>query len=128
MDYAKARGAGKVIPLSVSGAFHSSLMRPASDAMVQPVATAAITDPLIPVIANCTALPIDTDLAVRNELVDRSAARSSGATPSNTSAPRESRRLSNSAPGRVLTAIIKRMLRKSTIINVNDANSVKVSL
>jgi malonyl CoA-acyl carrier protein transacylase len=31
-------------------------------------------------------------------------------------------------PGRVLTAIIKRMLRKSTCINVNDAESVHVKL
>ena len=29
-------------------------------------------------------------------------------------------------PGRVLTAIIKRMLRKSNCINVNDATSVRV--
>ena len=42
LDYAKARGAAKVIPLSVSGAFHSSLMRPAADGMVQPIATASI--------------------------------------------------------------------------------------
>jgi [acyl-carrier-protein] S-malonyltransferase len=31
-------------------------------------------------------------------------------------------------PGRVLTAIIKRMLRKSTCVNVNDASSVLVNL
>jgi [acyl-carrier-protein] S-malonyltransferase len=31
-------------------------------------------------------------------------------------------------PGRVLTSVIKRMLRKSNCINVNDAASVRVSL
>jgi [acyl-carrier-protein] S-malonyltransferase len=31
-------------------------------------------------------------------------------------------------PGRVLTAIIKRMLRKSNCLNVNDAESVRVAL
>jgi malonyl CoA-acyl carrier protein transacylase len=31
-------------------------------------------------------------------------------------------------PGRVLTAIIKRMLRKATCVNVNDAASVRVEL
>ncbi|MDZ7726849.1 MAG: hypothetical protein U5Q44_00905 [Dehalococcoidia bacterium] len=31
-------------------------------------------------------------------------------------------------PGRVLTAIVKRMIRKSTCINVHDATSVRVEL
>ncbi|MDZ7726848.1 MAG: ACP S-malonyltransferase [Dehalococcoidia bacterium] len=71
LDYAKARGAAKVIPLSVSGAFHSSLMKPAGDGMVQPVATAAIADPMIPVIANCSAQPMHDETSVRHELVDQ---------------------------------------------------------
>ncbi len=128
LDYAKARGAAKVIPLSVSGAFHSSLMRPASDAMVQPVATAAIRDPLVPVIANCTALPIDTDLAVRNELVDQVCRPVQWSNTVEYLGAQGVETFIEFGPGRVLTAIIKRMLRKSTIINVNDATSVKVSL
>src|SRR5690606_30128922 len=71
LDYAKARGAAKVIPLSVSGAFHSSLMRPAADGMVQPVATAPINDPAVPVVVNCTATPTLDGTDIRNELVDQ---------------------------------------------------------
>lgn len=51
----KLRGARKVIPLSVSGAFHSSLMKPAADAMVPVLEHAQLKPPNKIVIANRTA-------------------------------------------------------------------------
>lgn len=128
LDYAKARGAAKVIPLSVSGAFHSSLMRPASDGMVQPIATASITPPIVPVVANCTAVAIDTELAIRNELVDQVCRPVQWSRTVEYLGENGVETFIEFGPGRVLTGIIKRMLRKSTIHNVNDATSVRLSL
>lgn len=128
MDYAQARGAAKVIPLSVSGAFHSSLMKPAGDGMVQPVATANINDPIVPVVANCTATPIDDSTAIRHELVDQVCRPVQWSRTIDFLGEQGVTTFIEFGPGRVLTAIIKRMLRKSTCVNVNDAASVRVEL
>ncbi|MBI5947226.1 MAG: ACP S-malonyltransferase [Chloroflexi bacterium] len=128
LDYAKARGAAKVIPLSVSGAFHSSLMRPAGDGMVQPVATAAIEAAVVPVIANCTATPISDPLAIRHELVDQVCRPVQWSSTVDFLGEHGVETFIEFGPGRVLSAIIKRMLRKSNCINVNDATSVRVQL
>lgn len=128
LDYAKARGAAKVIPLSVSGAFHSSLMKPAGDGLVQPVATAAISDPLVPVIANCSATPMTDETTVRHELVDQVCKPVQWSRTVEYLGEQGVNTFVEFGPGRVLTAIIKRMIRKSTCINVSDAASVRVEL
>jgi [acyl-carrier-protein] S-malonyltransferase len=128
LDYAKARGAAKVIPLSVSGAFHSSLMRPAAEGMATQVATANVADPMIPVIANCTAAPVSNETDIRHELVDQIAKPVQWSRTVEYLAEQGVETFVEFGPGRVLTAIIKRMLRKSNTINVNDAESVRVSL
>lgn len=56
----KARGAKRVVPLKVSGAFHSPLMEPAVAGLRAALARAAFRDPRIPVIANATAEPVRT--------------------------------------------------------------------
>ena len=128
LDYAKARGAVKVIPLSVSGAFHSSLMRPAADGMVQPVATAEIGDSPIPVVANCTATAVTAGVAIRHELVDQVCRPVQWSRTVEFLGANGVETFIEFGPGRVLTAIIKRMLRKSACVNVNDAASVRVEL
>lgn len=64
---AKEKGAKRVIPLTVSGPFHSSLMKPAAEQMEQQLRTYdAFSDPDVPVIANVTAKPVYT----KGEMVD----------------------------------------------------------
>lgn len=64
---AKAAGAKRVIPLTVSGPFHSSLMKPAADKMAAELRSyEGFNDPSIPVIANVTAKPITT----KQDMVD----------------------------------------------------------
>ncbi len=54
-EIAKTNGARRVVPLPVSGAFHSSLMAPAVEAMTYALQDAAIQDATVPVVANLTA-------------------------------------------------------------------------
>lgn len=51
----KTRGAKRVIPLKVSGAFHSPLMAPAVPGLTEALNGAGFTDPRFPVIANASA-------------------------------------------------------------------------
>ncbi|MGV1009697.1 MAG: ACP S-malonyltransferase [Dermatophilaceae bacterium] len=52
---AREAGAERVVPLGVSAAFHSSLMRPAERDFRAALDEVAFTDPLVPVVANVTA-------------------------------------------------------------------------
>ena len=69
MDLASARGARKTIPLSVSGAFHSSRMRGAEAGLVDAVGALNFRDPKVPIIANSDSTPLMTSEAVKDELV-----------------------------------------------------------
>ncbi len=54
-EIAKTNGARRVIPLNVSGAFHSPFMAPAAEAMTYALQDAALRDTTVPVVANLTA-------------------------------------------------------------------------
>ncbi len=68
-EVAKRRGARRVIPLQVSGAFHSTLMQPTVEAMSDYIAQLDFHDPVVPIIANTTGEPLTTATAVRKELI-----------------------------------------------------------
>ena len=68
-ELAKVKGVKRVIPLEVSGAFHSPLMQSAADGMSKFISETAFSEPLIPIIANTTARPIVEPEAVKEELV-----------------------------------------------------------
>jgi [acyl-carrier-protein] S-malonyltransferase len=59
-DGCKARGAKRVIPLKVSGAFHSPLMEPAVPGLQAALAAAAFAAPAFPIVANASAEPVRT--------------------------------------------------------------------
>jgi [acyl-carrier-protein] S-malonyltransferase len=54
----KAAGARRVMPLKVSGAFHSPLMEPAVAGLAEALAAAPWQEPRFPVIANVSARPV----------------------------------------------------------------------
>lgn len=56
----KAAGAKRVIPLKVSGAFHSPLMEPAVPGLEAALAAAAFAAPAFPIVANASAEPVRT--------------------------------------------------------------------
>ncbi len=54
-ELAKAAGAKRVLPLNVSGAFHSALMAPAAEAMAHALRDVGFQSANLPVVANLTA-------------------------------------------------------------------------
>jgi [acyl-carrier-protein] S-malonyltransferase len=68
---AKARGAARVVPLQVSGAFHSPLMQPAADGLSRIITRLNFNDPKVPIIANTTARPLTSASAIKDELMQQ---------------------------------------------------------
>ncbi|CAM4279774.1 [acyl-carrier-protein] S-malonyltransferase [Paenibacillus endophyticus] len=64
-------GAKRVIPLEVSGPFHSSLMKPAADNLQTVLADVSMKDASVPVIANVTAKEVVSAGEIRSLLVEQ---------------------------------------------------------
>jgi len=67
-EEARRAGAKKVVPLSVSAAFHSPLMEAASRGLDEAIARAPIARARFPVYANVTAAPVSEPEAIRDTL------------------------------------------------------------
>ena len=71
MKLAEAKGARRVVPLQVSGAFHTPLMQSAVQEMSQIISKITFRDSFIPIVANTTAQPITTAQAIKTELLEQ---------------------------------------------------------
>ncbi len=60
-----------VIPLAVSGAFHSPVMQPAASGLAQVIATTQVQDARVPIISNITAQPLTIAQDIREELAEQ---------------------------------------------------------
>lgn len=69
MELAKAAGVKRAVLLPVSAPFHCALMQPAADAMAEALANADIKAPMVPLIANVTAVPVLDPAMIRDLLV-----------------------------------------------------------
>ncbi|WP_377889260.1 ACP S-malonyltransferase [Alkalihalobacillus sp. R86527] len=70
-EVAKEKGARRVIPLQVSGPFHSSLMKPAADKMSAILDSITISDASVPVIANVSAEPSTSAEEIKTNLLQQ---------------------------------------------------------
>lgn len=70
-EIGKAHGVRRAVPLPVSAPFHCELMQPAADAMAEALAQVDIKPPMVPVIANVLAGPVNEPADIRNLLVEQ---------------------------------------------------------
>jgi [acyl-carrier-protein] S-malonyltransferase len=70
-ERAKEAGAKRVIPLEVSGPFHSSLMKPAADKLKAHLAGVELKSAQVPVVANVTARPVQDAETIRRLLAEQ---------------------------------------------------------
>jgi len=124
-DLAKTRGAHRIIPLPVSGAFHTPLMQSAVDGMSEIVAALSFHKPVIPIIANTTAQPLTTAEQVKTELLRQLC--------NSVQWQRSVEYMVNDGvstfieigPGKVLSGLIKRIDQNVKTLNIGDINAVK---
>ena len=127
-EAAKAAGAKRVIPLSVSAPFHCALMKPAQERLAADLRSLAVSEPRIPVVANVDAEP------------KRSAAAAIDALIRQVSAPVRwedvVRRLVNDGvtqvielgPGTVLAGLIRKIDRRVQVVSINEAAGLDEAL
>ena len=122
----KARGAKRVVPLKVSGAFHSPLMAPAVDGLHDALTGVTFADPAWPVVANASGQSVRTGVDAKRLLVDQltapvrwvecmqaAAALGPGAT------------FVEIGPGNVLSGLLKRIVPGAATIALGTADEVE---
>ncbi|MGE6258715.1 ACP S-malonyltransferase [Heyndrickxia sporothermodurans] len=70
-EMAKEQGAKRVLPLQVSGPFHSELMKPAAQKFVKVLDEITVNNANLPVIANVTASPMSDAQDIKEKLIEQ---------------------------------------------------------
>jgi len=71
VEVAKEKGAKRAMLLQVSAPFHCPMMAPAADVMGEALAKVDIQAPVVPLIANVTAAPVEDPAEIRRLLVEQ---------------------------------------------------------
>jgi [acyl-carrier-protein] S-malonyltransferase len=125
MDLARARGARKIVPLNVSAAFHSSLMRAISADMATAVSRLEFADPAIPIVANCTGEAIQTGEAVKHELMQQLSTAVQWRRSVDTMLKAGISTFVEIGPGRVLSGLIRQIDRSAQLLNIGRVEDIE---
>ncbi|MGG4496819.1 ACP S-malonyltransferase [Brevibacillus reuszeri] len=124
-EQAKAAGAKRVLPLNVSGPFHSSLMQPAADKLQAVLAEVSVKDAVIKVVANVTARPVTEAATIVESLIQQVSAPVLWEDSVQWMVEQGVTTFVEIGPGKVLAGLIKKIApAETTIISVQDIDSL----
>ena len=125
-DGCKARGAKRVVPLKVSGAFHSPLMAPAVDGLHDALTGVTFADPSCPVVANASGQPVRTGVDAKRLLVDQLTAPVRWVECMQTAAVlAPGATFVEIGPGNVLSGLLKRIVPGAATVTLGTADEVE---
>ena len=116
----KANGAKRALPLSVSAPFHSSLMRPAAEALREKLASVEFAAPRIPVLNNIDVTVETTPERIRDALVRQAAGPVRWVESVQGLKARGVATIVECGPGRVLSGMVKRIAPELVTATVYD--------
>lgn len=125
IELAKARGAKRVIPLAVSGAFHSPVMQPAAVGLAQAIEQTEVHDASIPIIGNMHAKPLTKAQEIREELAQQIAAPVQWTRTIEYLAGTGVTIFLEIGPGQALTGMVKRIAKGVTTLNVSSGADIE---
>jgi len=121
---ARERGASKVVPLQVRGAFHTPLMTLAATKLANALDGVSWTSPSVPVIANTTTIPLDNEGDIKKELVDQLTCPVQWQKGIEAMITFGINTFVEIGPGKVLTGLIRSINPAVRTINLNNAAAV----
>ncbi|UOQ43086.1 ACP S-malonyltransferase [Halobacillus salinarum] len=123
-SYLKENGAKRVLPLNVSGPFHSKLMEPASEDFSRYLNETTVTKADIPVYANVTAQPVQEPEKIEKLLVEQlySPVRFQEILESFTT--QELDAIVEVGHGKVLSGLVKKVNRRTKTFAIQNPESV----
>ena len=124
IELAKAEGAKRAMALPVSAPFHCSLMVPAGERLADVLAGITIHEMALPVITNVEAVPNQDASRVRDLLVRQVSAPVRWQETIACMVKLGVSRYIEIGPGKVLSGLVKRMAKESTIQNVQNVADV----
>jgi [acyl-carrier-protein] S-malonyltransferase len=127
-DLAKEEGAKRVLPLQVSGPFHSSLMKPAAEKFSSVLDDINIKDSEVPVIANVNAKPMTNASEIKERLIEQlySPVLWEDTVVELLDAGVDT--FIEIGPGKVLSGLIKKVNRRVNTFSVSDEESFRDTL
>lgn len=121
---AKEKGARRIIPLQVSGPFHSSLMKPAAEKLAQVLNTINISEAKIPVIANVSATAVTKADEIKGNLIQQVSSPVLWEDTVNYLLNEGVDTFIEIGSGNVLSGLVKKIDRKVNVHAVNDRESM----
>ena len=118
IELAKNKKAPRVIPLNVAGAFHSRVMKGASDELASFIATLPFQDASIPIIANTSAQPLIKAGEIKEELVKQLCSCVQWQSSTEYMIKCGVTNFIEIGPGNILSGLIKRISREVQIMSV----------
>lgn len=124
-DAAIAAGARRVVPLVVSGPFHSILMEPAKEKLQKTLMEVSIQEAKVPLVANVTATSVTEANAIRDLLVEQVASPVLWEDTVRYLLAQGVTTFIEIGPGNVLAGLVRKVDRKAKIFNVQDLSSIE---
>lgn len=122
------QGARRVIPLAVSGPFHSRMMAPAASALGANLAQVPTKPPAIPVICNVSGRVVSTPDEIRASLVDQVCSPVLWEECVRTMWQEGARIFIEVGPGKVLSGLVRRIVPDAAVLAAEAGTPVEVAL
>jgi [acyl-carrier-protein] S-malonyltransferase len=124
-DLAKEEGAKRVLPLQVSGPFHSQLMKPAAEKFSGVLDEITIADAAVPVIANVDAKPMRQAHEIKEKLIQQLYSPVLWEDTVSSLLEQGVDTFIEIGPGKVLSGLIKKVNRRVNTFSINDEESFR---
>lgn len=121
----KEAGAKRVLPLNVSGPFHSRLMQPANDKFQESLNEASFHEAAVPIYANVTAQPVTEKTEIKELLIKQLYSPVRFADSIRNMIAEGVDAFVEVGTGKVLSGLVKKIDRKMTSFQVGDKESLE---